>query len=316
MSVQTASWRQIGTRVDVVVKDADLDAIAAVVGATIEAADRAFSRFRDDSELSLVNRSPGRRMAISALFATAVQAALRSAQETDGLVDPSVGRAVRMTGYDRDFSAVRADVGPMPQPMQFESVPGWRAIDFDPYARTVRVPRGVELDLDATGKAVIVDLAARAAAALLPTRAGALVSIGGDIRVAGQPPRGGWRIQLAENSDTPSRPDAPVAVIRDGALATSSTTVRRWRRNGEDVHHLIDPRTGRPCAGPWRTATVVASDCVAANTAATCAIVLGTAAPAWLTERALPARLIANDGSVAYVAGWPADPAINHRAAA
>jgi thiamine biosynthesis lipoprotein len=98
-----------------------------------------------------------------------------------------------------------------------------------------------------------------------------------------------------------------VAVIREGALATSSTTVRRWRRGGQIVNHLIDPRTGRPCQGPWRTATVVAADCVTANGAATCAIVLGDAAPAWLEARGLPARLIANDGSIAFVGGWSPD---------
>ena len=125
--------------------------------------------------------------------------------------------------------------------------------------------------------------------------------------MAGRPPRGGWRIQLAEDSAAPLTDDAPVAVIRDGALATSSTTVRRWRRNTETLHHLIDPRTSRPCDGPWRTATVVAGDCVGANTAATCAIVLGADAPRWLEARGLAARLVAQDGAKAYVGGWPAD---------
>ena len=316
MSVTSARWRQIGTNVDVVVSDADVDVIAAVVGATIDAADRAFSRFRDHSELSLVNRSPGRRIPISELFALAVQTALDAAAETDGLVDPSVGRAVRMTGYDRDFVRVAPSADASPVPIQFEAVPGWQAIEFDRHRRTLRVPAGVELDLDSTGKALIVDLAAQAAAALLPAKSGALVSIGGDIKVVGRPPRGGWSIQLSEDSAAPSRLDTPVAVIREGAMATSSTTVRRWRRNGEVLHHLIDPRTGRPCGGPWRTATVVANNCVAANTAATCAIVLGAAGPAWLTDRGLPARLIANDGSIVCVNGWPTDPPISRPVAA
>jgi FAD:protein FMN transferase len=308
MTTSATGWSQIGTNVEVVVSDADIETAVAVVGATIDDADRAFSRFRDDSELSLVNRSPGRRVAISELFALAVQAALDAAELTGGLVDPSVGRAVRMTGYDRNFGKLGDRDDGRPVPMRFESVPGWHAVDFDPHSRTLRVPRGVELDLDSTGKALIVDLAVRAAAAALPAKSGVLVSIGGDIATAGRPPRGGWRVQLSEDSGAPMRLDTSVAIIRGGALATSSTTVRRWRRNGEIVHHLIDPRTGRPCAGPWRTTTVVAPDCVAANAAATCAIVLGAGAPAWLTERALPARLIANDGSIAYVSGWPADP--------
>jgi len=316
MTVAAAHWRQIGTGVEVVVSGTDVEPIAAVVNDTIEAADRAFSRFRDDSELSLVNRSPGRRIAIGEMFATALQTALDAAAETGGLVDPSVGRAVRMTGYDRDFSAVAASSDGAPLPMRFEAVPGWRAVEFDAHLRTVRVPRGVELDLDSTGKALIVDLAARAAAALLPTRAGALVSIGGDIKVVGRPPRGGWLIQLDEDSAAPARHDAPVAVIRDGAMATSSTTVRRWQRNGQLLHHLIDPRTGRPCGGPWRTATVVAADCATANMAATCAIVLGGAAPAWLTDRGLPARLVATDGSIEYINGWPVDPPNSAAAAA
>jgi len=306
MAVATESWRQIGTRVDVVVNGGEIAHAVEAVHATIAAADHAYSRFREDSELSIVNRSPGRRVAISQTFASALEVALSAAAATDGLVDPSVGRAVRLTGYDRDFRLMHLDDG-RPVPVRFESVPGWQQIRLDPVARTVRVPSGVEIDLDSTGKALIVDEAARAAAAILPANAGVLVSIGGDIRVVGRPPRGGWRIQLSEDSDAPSRRDVPAVAIRDGALATSSTTVRRWRRGGHILHHLIDPRTGQPCDGPLRTATVVAPDCVTANAAAACAIVLGEAAAAWLEARSLPARLVANDGSVAYVSGWPVD---------
>ncbi len=318
MTTRSASWQQIGTNVDVVLSDGpvDDDAVLDAVRSVIDAADHSFSRFRDDSELSLVNRSPGRRIVISEQFAVAVETALRAARETSGLVDPSVGRAIRMIGYDRDFARLRAVDDKRPVPMRFEAVPGWQAIELDRSRRTLRVPRGVELDLDSTGKALVVDLAAAAAAALLPSSSGVLVSIGGDIKVAGRPPRGGWRIQLGEDSGAARRPGAPVAVIRDGALATSSTTVRRWRRNGEILHHVIDPRTGRPCDGPWRTATVVAADCATANTAATGAIVMGAAAPAWLEDMKLPARLVANDGSLAYVAGWPPDLAGAQRHAA
>lgn len=306
MSIASTTWRQIGTRVDVVVNNGPLDHAVEAVHGTVAAADHSYSRFREDSELSIVNRSPGRKVAISQTFATAIESALLAAEATDGLVDPSVGRAIRLTGYDRDFWQMARDGG-TPLPMTFEAVPGWRAVHLDIAARTVRVASGVELDLDSTGKALIVDEAARAAAAVLPANAGVLVSIGGDIKVVGRPPRGGWRIQLSENSDAPSRPGTPAVAIRDGALATSSTTVRRWRRNGHILHHLIDPRTGAPCDGPWRTATVAAADCVTANTAATAAIVLGTAAVDWLEARGLPGRLVGNDGTVTYVSGWPHD---------
>lgn len=317
MTTDVARWRQIGTNVDVVVSNGDLDCAARSVEATISAADQCLSRFRSDSELSIVNRSSGRRLTVSPLLATAVATALDAADATGGIVDPTVGRAVRLIGYDRDFSLVADSSGsPSPTRWQFESIPGWRAVDLDRVTRTLRVPGGVELDLDSTGKALIVDLALAAAAVNLSARAGLLVVIGGDLSVAGQPPRGGWRVQLAEDSRAPTLPDAPVAVIRRGALATSSTTVRRWRRNGAEYHHLIDPRTGVPSNGPWRTATTVAYDCVSANTSATCAVVLGAGAPDWLESRAIPARLVANDGTVAYVAGWPADLASEARFAA
>jgi len=73
------------------------------------------------------------------------------------------------------------------------------------------------------------------------------------------------------------------------------------------VHHIVDPRTGDVATPCWRTVTVAAGSCVDANTAGTAAIVLGPAAPRWLTDRALPARLVADDGAIALVAGWPTD---------
>jgi len=96
-----------------------------------------------------------------------------------------------------------------------------------------------------------------------------------------------------------------IPVVASGGLATSSTTRRRWRRGDRVVHHLVDPRTGDPAPAVWRTVSVAAASCVDANTASTAAIVLGAAAPAWLRERAMPARLVALDGRVETIAGWP-----------
>jgi thiamine biosynthesis lipoprotein len=167
----------------------------------------------------------------------------------------------------------------------------------------VVLPPGVQLDLGATAKALAADRAA--AAAHRAVRAGVLVNLGGDMALGGPSPEGGWRVLIAE--DHRGDPDAagPRVVIRAGGLATSSTTVRRWEVGGVERHHIVDPETGLPTRGPWRTATVAAASCVDANAAATAAIVKGEAAVAWLTAHRLPARLVAEDGRVVRTSSWP-----------
>ncbi len=71
------------------------------------------------------------------------------------------------------------------------------------------------------------------------------------------------------------------------------------------MHHVLDPRSGQPVRGPWRTVSVAAATCAEANVASTAAIVLGDDAPAWLAEHGLPARLVALDGRVRTQGGWP-----------
>ena len=86
--------------------------------------------------------------------------------------------------------------------------------------------------------------------------------------------------------------------------------MRRWRRRGGDAHHIVDPRTGAPAVEHWRTVSVAAPTCVDANIASTAAIVLGPAAPAWLADAGLPARLVTVSGAVETTAGWPAEQAV------
>jgi thiamine biosynthesis lipoprotein len=323
---QTADWRAIGTGVRLVVQDGELDAARSAVEEVLDRVDRAYSRFRDDSEIVLLNARAGSAVTVGPLLGDAIGAGLRAAEITGGAVDPTVGRAMRAIGYDADFDLVRNPAGPIE--MRIEPIPGWQSVQFSPATREVRVARGVELDLGSTGKGLASDLAAAAAlaairaagaagpsggaagsgvgtAVLRADRGGVLVSLGGDIAVRGTPPDGGWRILVAEDSETP--PDGPgeVIAIEHGAIATSSTTVRRWTRGNRTFHHLVDPRTGGSVDSPWRTASVVAATCVDANTAATAAIVLGDAAVAWLEAAGLPARLVALDGSIVRLGGWP-----------
>jgi thiamine biosynthesis lipoprotein len=302
MAVRAAHWRRIGTTVDLLVSNGPVAPAREAVDAVIDGADQAISRFRPDSELSQLNRAEGRGRAVSPFFGRALEAALRGARLSDGLVDPTVGRVLRLAGYDADFEQVRDRDAPAV--VRLESVPGWTAIDWNATTRWVQLPPRVELDFGSVGKALIVDLAAAAALETLPEGAGVLVSVGGDMRVFGPPPRSGWRVLMAENSSAPVGTPGELAVVRDGALATSSTTVRRWRRGHTYFHHLIDPRTGRPARGSWRTVSVVAGTCVDANIAATAAIILGDDATAWLEANGLAARLVSRRGVPAYVGGW------------
>ena len=99
----------------------------------------------------------------------------------------------------------------------------------------------------------------------------------------------------------------PTVAVTGGGLATSSTTVRRWRSRTEELHHLIDSRTGRPACSPWRTVSGAAANCVDANVASTASFFVDDA-PAWLAARRLPSRLVSIAGAHACVAGWPEDP--------
>ena len=275
----------------------------AVLRAELAAIDRTCSRFRPDSELSRVNLSAGTRVTVSAPFAEALQVALRAAQLTDGAVDPTVGSAVIALGYDRTFASLRPDDArslPVARP-----APGWQRIRWNPRTRQLRLPPHTRLDLGATAKALSADRAARSAASV--TGCGVLVSLGGDVAVAGPAPQGGWRIALADDHARPATEQGPAVAMTGGALATSGIRVRTWRRGGRTLHHIVDPATGE-CADPvWRTVTVAAATCVDANTASTAAIVLGDRAVDWLLGAGLPARLTGLDGRVVRLAGWPPD---------
>jgi thiamine biosynthesis lipoprotein len=264
----------------------------------VAALDDTCSRFRDDSELARLNRGGGGE--VSPLLLGALEAALAAAEATDGLVDPTVGGAMRALGYDRDFDVVvRAGVR-----AEFELRPasGWRSIRLDRAAAKVAFPQGTELDLGATAKAFAADRIAGAVHDA--TGSSVLVSLGGDIAVAGVVPPGGWPVLVTDDSRAAAAAGQVVS-IREGGLATSSTTVRRWRTGRVELHHIVDPRSGASAVECWRTVSVAAPTCLDANTHATAAIVLGAHAPRWLEQRGIAARLVRRDGAVETTGAWP-----------
>lgn len=300
----TASWRALGTTVVVVTTSAgDLDAAAERVRARIDEIDLACSRFREDSELSRLNAAGGSPRRVSRIFVRATRCALRAAALTGGEVDPTIGSSLRVAGYDRDFARIRAG-----GPVHFSRASGWRCVELDDAHSIVRVPAGVELDYGATAKALAADIAAASAAGA--TGGGVLVAIGGDVATAGEVPEGGWPVRVTDDHAGGAEQPGQTIALHGGGLATSSTTVRRWRRGEHDLHHILDPASGRPAAEHWRTVSVAAATCVDANIASTASILRGERAPRWLEELSLPARLVALDGSLTRTGGWPPDAEI------
>lgn len=296
----SATWRALGTSVQLVVRDPQgLPSARTAVEQVLDEVDRAASRFRPDSELARL--VPDAWTPVSPVLHRYLRAALDVAAWTDGLVDPTVGRSLVDLGYDRTFRLVSQD-GPA-LTVAVRAAPGWQHVTLEP--DRVLVPRGTQLDLGATAKGLAADLAAEAAhAAAGPV----LVSLGGDIAVAGEPPHGGWPVLVSDTAD-PDHPDTggQVVLLAWGGLATSGTATRRWRRGGSLVHHLIDPRTGAPTAGPWQTVSVLADSCLLANGASTAAMVLEDRAAAWLRERAFSARLVSDGGQVTTTGNWPTE---------
>lgn len=304
MTEQQVSFPALGSTATVVVTDPRaLGPARSAVDRVVDAFDRACSRFRDDSELAAVNAAAGSAVRVSALLLDAVEAALRAAWLTDGDVDPTVGEALVALGYDRDFEAVRAETAIAP--VRVAAVPGWRTVQVDREVGTVRVPAGVTLDLGATAKALACDRAADEAARA--ACCGVLVSLGGDIALAGAAPADGWRVRVTDDHRADASAPGQWISLRSGGLATSSTVVRRWRTPAGHAHHLVDPGTGNSVTSVWRTVSVTAVNCLDANTASTATIVRGERALPWLQSLGLPSRLVAVDGTVTHVAAWPAE---------
>jgi thiamine biosynthesis lipoprotein len=271
----------------------------------LDGIDLTCSRFRSDSELVRLNARAGKVTPVSDLLFEALQVALRAADATDGLVDPTIGKTLRLAGYDAPFTVVRGRDGRLTRTSFVQPQPARSSVMLDDERRTVELAHGVELDLGATAKALAADRCARASSQRVGS--GVLVSLGGDIATAGKGPPRGWSIRLADDNASSLDDPGPKVAIFDGAVASSGTTVRRWTTANADLHHIIDPRTGRPALSPWKTVSVAAATCVDANTASTAAIILGDDAPNWLATRQLPARLVRHDGTPWFVSGWPDD---------
>ncbi len=299
-------WDRWTTSMHLLVTDsAALPAAREVLDAELDAVERAASRFRPDSEVCVLAAANGEARPVSPMLADLIEAALSVARATDGDVDPTVGCAVIRLGYITSFGAVTSfgDAPPPVPRVTSLAVPAdWTSVQFD--GHTVQMPAGTLLDLGATAKAFAADRGAR----LIHqhTGAGVLVNLGGDIATAGPAPGGGWRVTVGDSAgNVDSDPVSRITIGTGTGLATSSTQRRRWNHGGTVAHHILDPRTGIAADPVWRTVSVAADSCLAANAVSTAAIVRGRRAPEWITGLGVAARLVDAAGGETTLCGWP-----------
>ena len=244
--IEAHAFRAMGTDVELFVRSSNGGATEAfkAVEAEFERLEQIMSRFRPDSELSRLNRAGG--LEVSADLAHVIELALAARERTAGRFDPCVHDALIAAGYDRTFTQVAPDA---PDRAQIEPICGG-GVWVD--RRRVDLEDGAKLDLGGIGKGYAAERAADILAAAGPC----LVDAGGDVAV-----RGGhaWPVGVETGEGVVT------LALERGALATSGSDRRRWVRNGEERHHLIDPRTGRSAASDVLRVTVFAEDAVQAE---------------------------------------------------
>lgn len=231
--------------------------------------DAAASRFRTDFEVSRLAAEAGTYRVISPLLAELIRVALAAAVQTDGAVDPTLGAVMTTLGYGPDTGPATGLTGDHEGEARQRTPTGgptltlrrrarWRDVTLS--GERLRMPVGTLLDLGATAKAWAADCCAVEVAAAFGC--GAMVSLGGDLRVAGRPPEGGWSVLVG---DGPGEPADTIRLTGARAVATSSTLHRRWRRGPDVLHHILDPASLWPAPAVWRTVTVATDTCVRAT---------------------------------------------------
>jgi thiamine biosynthesis lipoprotein len=252
--------------------EAELEALAGGVHSRVEAVEAALSRFRPDSELSLLNADPRAAVPASAILRRTVAAALWAAERSGGLVDATLLGELELAGYLESWDPRnRADVDAAlaAAPPRRPAAPAmWRIQDrigLDGEGRVARAP-GVRLDPGGLAKGMAADLAA----ASLPPGVRYAISCGGDLAVGGERP---WDIAVQS-----ARTEAEVhrLRVRSGGVATSGIGARIWRaEDGRYAHHVLDPATGRPAWTGLVAVTSVAGTALEAEVLAKAALLSG-----------------------------------------
>lgn len=252
--ISDISFRALGSKIRVIVDAGEADDMPAAADAAeeverfIQRFDETLSRFREESELSRLNRDEREVVPASGLLRTAVRAGLWAAERTGGLVDPTLLPEIQAAGY-RSSRAGTDGLGmdelltdaPARESAHAARDEAWQNFEVDDDAGTIRRPPGLGFDPGGTGKGLAADMAA----GLLEGYPRFLISCGGDIRVGGPI---SVEVPFEVFVEHPSTGASPhLFKVGDGGIATSGIGARSWRTDdGRPAHHLLDPSTGEP----------------------------------------------------------------------
>ncbi len=283
------TFRAMGTEIELLVEADGCEPALDAAEAEFHRLEALLSRFRPESELSRLNAAG--TLEAGPDLCRVVALALAAREQSGGRFDPTVHDALVEAGYDRSFELVPAETAAwagMHRPMDTHVQ---RPMGIQVTDDRIELDAGVHIDLGGIGKGY----AAERAAEILGATGPCLVNAGGDVATRG----GSWTIGI-ETSGEP----LTLELAGGHALATSGRDRRRWRRDGRELHHLIDPRTGAPAESDLLRVTVVAPDAVDAEVAAKSLFLAGEhAAVAEADAAGIPAVLVTGDGRTLLTGG-------------
>ena len=212
------------------------------------------SRFIPDNPLAQLNNSPNESVEVPALLFEAVKVAADAFERSNGLFDPRVISTLKAIGYADSFETGSSPRGSLPS--THTEMESWRP-QFEHVGSSYKINlSGAPIDLGGIGKGLAVDLLS---ASLRESAPSGFVNAGGDLQAWGHSREGtAWRIGVENPFDSSEADPLAVLEISDTGLATSSVRKRRWKtQHGDDVHHLVNPKTGRPANSGLVAVTVV-----------------------------------------------------------
>ncbi len=253
------------------------------------------SRFRPESELSRLNNAPEISHPVSETMLSVFQAAVQAERESRGLVTPTVLEALVSAGYETSFDSLsRVQYAPATSDLPRFTL---AEVAWSVTPPSLRLPAGLRLDFGGIAKGWAAQQAMQRLAAFGP----ALVNAGGDIAISGPLLDGEpWPVDIRD----PFHAGESLGLLMLGrcGVATSGQDYRRWQQNDAWRHHIIDPRSGLPAETDVISASVIAPTVLKAETAAKCALILGSSAGLdWLEARpSLAGMLLLKDGRLVY----------------